>query len=230
MSSIALPRPFASCWRLLWVLKTSFLPPEGYTFQTTDAMAIGAVLEPLLIVTLLAGGTLVNRDTSRTLSLSSSTRPVSRRPGPWEDLEYALREDTSLVKDDDNEEKEWSTSLSSSELSEDDPKATLPSPWRRRTLRFWCWERSVMTPNTKLHQDRLLSRLLRQYPFLVEVWYWALIYWVRTTSTHTAPVPRRRVPKQSLLTLPRSTSLAVPSRLSLFRRPRSTPLANMRCR
>jgi hypothetical protein len=40
------------------------------------------------------------------------------------------------------------------------------------------WRREVASPNTAVFSDRLLSRLLRRLPFLVECWYWALIYWV----------------------------------------------------
>ena len=39
-------------------------------------------------------------------------------------------------------------------------------------------KKEVMSPNTKRFQDYFLSRLLKKFPFLVEAWYWALIYWV----------------------------------------------------
>ena len=39
-----------------------------------------------------------------------------------------------------------------------------------------------MSPNTKRFQDYFLSRLLKKFPFLVEAWYWALIYWVSIRS------------------------------------------------
>jgi hypothetical protein len=39
-------------------------------------------------------------------------------------------------------------------------------------------KKDVMSPNTRRFQDYFLSRLLQKFPFLVEAWYWALIYWV----------------------------------------------------
>lgn len=50
--------------------------------------------------------------------------------------------------------------------------------WRKRTLRLWKWQKTIVTPNTRVFEDRLLSRVLQRFPFLVETWYWALIYWV----------------------------------------------------
>lgn len=155
-------------------------------------MAISAVLEPLVIVALLAGGTLINRDTcpSRTRSSSSTSYPSCRRPYPRQDVESALGGGPLLEKDAGDEVVDWDKSEKISTLTtrhdahDGNLNASGPSAWRRRTLRFWGWERTVTTPNTELHKDRLLSRLLRRYPFLVEVWYWALIYWVRITYTH----------------------------------------------
>lgn len=48
---------------------------------------------------------------------------------------------------------------------------------RLRTLRLFGWSRDIYTPNSAIHQHRLLSRVLRKFPFLAECWYWALIYW-----------------------------------------------------
>jgi hypothetical protein len=39
-------------------------------------------------------------------------------------------------------------------------------------------KKEVVSPNTRQFQDYFLSRLLKKFPFLVEAWYWALIYWV----------------------------------------------------
>jgi hypothetical protein len=50
--------------------------------------------------------------------------------------------------------------------------------WRQRRVRLLGWEKEVTTPNTEIFRDRLLSWVLQRFPFLVEVWYWALIYWV----------------------------------------------------
>lgn len=138
-------------------------------------MAVGAFLEPAIIVSLLTGGTLVNRDKSRTHVTSSS-----RRPPPWQDLEYATGGDSPVGEAEDSKEL-VSRSSSTSTIWHDtsDGNNTLPSSrWRQRKLKFFGWERTVTTPNTEIHKDRFLSRVLRRYPFLVEVWYWALIYWV----------------------------------------------------
>lgn len=137
-------------------------------------MAVGAVVEPLIIVSLLTGGTLVNRDKSRL-----HHAPSSRRPAPWQDIEYALG-GLSPVEEEDRKEFSKSRSSSTSTIWHDvsDGNLVQPSEWRERKLQFFGWERTVVTPNTEVHKDRLLSRLLRNYPFLVEVWYWALIYWV----------------------------------------------------
>ncbi|RMZ85087.1 hypothetical protein DV738_g103, partial [Chaetothyriales sp. CBS 135597] len=50
--------------------------------------------------------------------------------------------------------------------------------WRDRELRFFGYSASVRTPNTAVFRHRFLSRILFKLPFLVEAWYWALIYWV----------------------------------------------------
>ncbi|GAB7347290.1 hypothetical protein MBLNU459_g3376t2 [Dothideomycetes sp. NU459] len=50
--------------------------------------------------------------------------------------------------------------------------------WRKRELKVARWRKEVWSPDTRVFENRLLSRLLLRFPFLVEVWYWALIYWV----------------------------------------------------
>jgi hypothetical protein len=49
--------------------------------------------------------------------------------------------------------------------------------WRKRQIRILSCTFEVKSPDTAVFQDRLLSRLLRKFPFLVECWYWALVYW-----------------------------------------------------
>ena len=52
---------------------------------------------------------------------------------------------------------------------------------------------------------RLLSRLLRRFPFLVEAWYWALIYWVRALFPVPQTISEALVfPRARLLLLPTS--------------------------
>jgi hypothetical protein len=146
-------------------------------------MAIGAVLEPLVVVSLLAFGTIVNRNKN----WANLYPPFSStRPEPWQHLSYSSDEDgkdgeTGRSTDDDpsvlpSRLSRFSSS-SSNTLAEDTSSKT-SSRWRKRRLQFMNWEKEVTTPNTEIFKDRFLSRVLQRYPFLVEVWYWALIYWV----------------------------------------------------
>ncbi|KAK3064154.1 hypothetical protein LTS18_009686, partial [Coniosporium uncinatum] len=50
--------------------------------------------------------------------------------------------------------------------------------WRKRSINILGFKKEFVAPNTKQFESRLLSRLLGKFPFLVEAWYWALIYWV----------------------------------------------------
>jgi len=50
--------------------------------------------------------------------------------------------------------------------------------WRYREVGLLGWRWKICTPDTHCFQDRFLSRVLRRFPFLLEVLYWALIYWV----------------------------------------------------
>ncbi|KAH6628095.1 PAP2 superfamily-domain-containing protein [Chaetomium tenue] len=149
-------------------------------------MALGAVLEPLIVVSLLTFGTIVNRNRSRAVLARS---PLSTsRPEPWQHLKYSADSEDEDVEAGRGKEDErtllpssltLSSNSSTSTLAEDvstDNKAT--SKWQKRRLRFMGWEKEVMTPNTDIFKDRFLSRVLQRFPFLAEVWYWALIYWV----------------------------------------------------
>ncbi|POS68793.1 integral membrane protein [Diaporthe helianthi] len=149
-------------------------------------MGVGAFLEPLIVVSLLAGGTILNRDRpgsgrrggyEKTIG-SSSSSPKRSFAGDALDAESGRR--WSGDGDDTMPLSPWSAdSLGGSSttlLSQGDDN--LGPRWRQRTLRLWKWEKKVITPNTEVFEDRLLSRVLRRLPFLVEAWYWALIYWV----------------------------------------------------
>jgi len=50
--------------------------------------------------------------------------------------------------------------------------------WRERELRLLGFTTKVRTPNSRQFKDRRFSRIVKKYPFLQEVWYWVLIYWV----------------------------------------------------
>lgn len=123
-------------------------------------MGVGALIEPLVVITLLFGGTWVNRNKSyqifnpRRVYTSS---PRSSSPRSFESGRSFL-----------------SSSSSASLLYNGDevPK------WRKREIRILGLRKEVVSPNTRQFQHYFLSRLLIKFPFLVEAWYWALIYWV----------------------------------------------------
>ncbi|KAL2266666.1 hypothetical protein VTJ83DRAFT_6018 [Remersonia thermophila] len=146
-------------------------------------MTIGAVLEPLVVVSLLAAGTIVNRNTYRPKALPSSSLA---RPAPWEHLKYEDDDAAAAVEADveaaallpRTPSRSSSSSGSSHTLAADAELERPPARYRKRTLKLLGWKKEVTTPNTEVFKERLLSRLLRSFPFLVEVWYWALIYWV----------------------------------------------------
>lgn len=170
-------------------------------------MTLGAVLEPLIVVSLLAGGVLVNRD--RTWDLTpSSGGPAA----PWRALKTRVRRWKATGSFSPTHEERvggsleigrgqlpgdgdvmglgswsWAKDRDGSLLQQDG--SNIPR-WRERKLRLLKWEMPVATPNTEVFKNRMLSRLLRRYPFLVEAWYWALIYWVcgQTSSSLLSPI------------------------------------------
>ncbi|WEW58452.1 hypothetical protein PRK78_003920 [Emydomyces testavorans] len=135
-------------------------------------MGVGAFLEPLVVITLLFSGIWINRkrDIARSNSRNSSSLGTacdngladedilqprtypSDLKGPCARGEYTRSHSPSLVSDQMNR-------------------------WRKRNVSFLTWKMEVITPNTAVFRDRLLSRLLQKFPFLVECWYWALVYW-----------------------------------------------------
>ncbi|KAH7103625.1 hypothetical protein BKA62DRAFT_695960 [Auriculariales sp. MPI-PUGE-AT-0066] len=112
---------------------------------------LGTVLEPLVVVSLLAGGTWWNRDRSLYPAYHKIRVAVSSssRSGTPDSAEHLLGTYSDEV------------------------------PTRRiRNVQFLGWKHELSTPNTQVHEHRLVSRVIKRYPFLAEVWYWALIYWV----------------------------------------------------
>lgn len=167
-------------------------------------MVLGPFVEVAVILGLLSGGTLLNRDTSARFSATGSdddsrwSSPNNRSPAPRvrttyddDDAEAGRTDDEGIVMagpelwhlNKHHQPSSLSSSFSSSSSSSSsstiifDEKLT-DSTMRQRTLRLWRWRRTVSSPNTEVFKDRLLSRVLRKFPFLVEAWYWALIYWV----------------------------------------------------
>jgi hypothetical protein len=121
-------------------------------------MGAGAFIEPLVVVTLLFGGTWVNRNTE--YRLFNRRRIYTHSP-------------RSSSPSSSIESGRSSLSSSVSLLSQDDePK------WRVREINIMGFKKEVVSLNTRQFQDYFLSRVLKKFPFLVEAWYWALIYWV----------------------------------------------------
>ncbi|CAI6299869.1 unnamed protein product [Periconia digitata] len=131
-------------------------------------MGAGAFVEPLVVVSLLFGGTFVNRNTQyRLFNRQRTSSPSPRSPSPSSDYlssssHSSPRHSTSLL------DSHHSTSL----LAHQEPH------WRKRKVNILGWRKETVSPNTKRFEDYFLSRLLKKFPFLVEAWYWALIYWV----------------------------------------------------
>ncbi|KIX94687.1 uncharacterized protein Z520_09733 [Fonsecaea multimorphosa CBS 102226] len=137
----------------------------------------GAFLEPLAVIVLLFGGAWINRAPD---SFSFSRGPLTFSSEEDDDtdvpdLPLARAVDADADADVENQHISRSKrSLSPSLLPSQEDK------WRERELKIpvWGYRRVIQTPNTAVFRHRLLSRILHKFPFLVEAWYWALIYWV----------------------------------------------------
>lgn len=140
-------------------------------------MGSGAILEPLVVIVLLFGGTWINRSTAACSSVRRIRRSsTSTRACSPDSLESGLSSPTA--KDALLNERSLSPTL----VLLDDAR------WRKRQIRILSWTFEVKSPNTAVFQERLLSRLLRKFPFLVECWYWALVYWVCPGFPHSQEV------------------------------------------
>jgi len=131
-------------------------------------MGLGAFIEPLVVITLLFGGAFLTRDTAYTLfprsqtSLSRAEKGLLSRHGSLDSIDADMAE-LGL--------------LSESSISSRLPSVPEPT-WRKRTVGVLGWKTHVTSPNTRVFKDSFLSRVLVKFPFLVEAWYWALVYWV----------------------------------------------------
>ncbi|KAG5950285.1 hypothetical protein E4U53_005301 [Claviceps sorghi] len=149
------------------------LPLNFFLFTTPGAafkptMTLGAVLEPLVVVTLLFGGAWFNRNRDYSLRESRST---------WAPVDGSFKKSDEFRKRDLSQESLVPCSESSWGLSVS-PSSYDPFTQRRRRIKILGYERLATSPNTLVFKDRFLSRVLRKFPFLLEVWYWALIYWL----------------------------------------------------
>jgi hypothetical protein len=129
-------------------------------------MGVGAFMEPLVVVTLLFGGTWVNRNTEYRLSSRRQTA-------------HAYSPPTSPTSESGR--SSFSSSASLLGGVDEVPK------WRKREIRIFGKRKEVTSPNSKRFKDYFLSRLLKKFPFLVEAWYWALIYWVSFNQIGASP-------------------------------------------
>ncbi|CAG8079964.1 unnamed protein product [Penicillium olsonii] len=120
-------------------------------------MGVGAILEPLVVLVLLFGGTWINRVVS-----PSNPRRNSNLP---------------RAASSDSLESGFSTSTKDGLLGSRSPSPLPAENWHKRQVSLLGVNWEVTSPNTAVFQDRLLSRVLRKFPFLVECWYWALVYW-----------------------------------------------------
>lgn len=138
---------------------------------------IGAVAEPLLVIGLLVGGTRINRNPEPVLeitplqrNINSSKRHISRDA---ESLRSPTSASSSFVSEDEDDS---SSSDGVLHMRARSPKQ-LPE-WRKRTMSIFGLSRQVITPYNGKFRGNVGSRWLERYPFLIEVWYWGLIYWV----------------------------------------------------
>lgn len=128
-------------------------------------MGVGAFAEPLVVVTLLFGGVYVNRNTAYKL--------FAKRGSNWGEKSFDEHRDSL-----DGPESPLSRSSGDTLIEDGVLLAQRESTWRKREVSLWRLRFEVTSPNTAIFEDYFLSRLLRKFPFLVECWYWALIYWV----------------------------------------------------
>ncbi|QDS77239.1 hypothetical protein FKW77_003178 [Venturia effusa] len=129
---------------------------------------LGAVLEPAIVVGLLFGGTWINRNKSYNFTWRDRSRPIPPRVSF--DEESIPESPGSWATDDALLQEKSSTGL----LNPDNAHAK----WRTRELKFFGLSKSILTPNSRAFETSRFSRFVKKMPFIQEVWYWALIYWV----------------------------------------------------
>lgn len=135
-------------------------------------MGVGVVLEPLIVIVLLFGGTWINRRTG----YSNKPSRLGAR------ARYFPSSDSISDSDADEETGLWSAAdkYAYAESIPSSPSLLQhhEEPWRTRTVAIGPYKVEVYSPNTATFRNRIFSRLLYRLPFLVECWYWALVYWV----------------------------------------------------
>ena len=136
------------------------------------------LLEPLLIIILLTGGTLINR------------RRKSHQDHLWRRSINSVRCHHRALSASDLENGTSGSQWDPMSKKHDRQQASLSfrasrsSPgnesygWRMRKVGVLGWSTNVIVPDTRRYRRSFMSRILYRFPFLVEAWYWFLIYWV----------------------------------------------------
>lgn len=148
--------------RICYIFRLSTRSGSFFPRALTRRMSAGAFLEPLVVVLLLFGGAWINR-------VADFSFPTKK--SPWRSYD-PFEEENACYPTNGEPANYKKRSLSPSMLASKD------SFWRERDIGFLGLQCQVASPNTAVFRNRLLSRLLCKFPFLVECWYWALIYWV----------------------------------------------------
>lgn len=126
-------------------------------------MGADAFIEPLVVASILTAGVLINRR-RKDVSVLQSFRTEAYDAGGCDSYGGGGR-----------------GSGSSSGTATPVPPCS-ESQWRER--RFL--GRTVRSRNTRVWRNTAASRFLAKFPFLVEVWYWLLVYWVGYTALKQA--------------------------------------------
>lgn len=151
-------------------------------------MGAGAFLEPLVVIFLLFGGAWINRaPDSFSAPRNSLASSFAEDDADVPELPLARSVEGEGEKDIEKQLiSKAKRSLSPSLLPNQEGK------WRDREVRIpgLGYRKMVQTPNTAVFKNRLLSRILHKFPFLVEAWYWALIYWVGQIQLNCTPQPK----------------------------------------
>ncbi|KAI9845837.1 MAG: hypothetical protein M1837_004517 [Sclerophora amabilis] len=132
-------------------------------------MGAGGFVEPLVVVLLFVGGTWINR--YQGMSLADRPRRSFDHFTPGSCAPTDSESGGLLGEGEDERRASDHRSPSPSLLVSQEPH------WRTRELRLWGFKSTVRSPNTTTFRGRALSRLLERFPFLVECWYWLLVYW-----------------------------------------------------
>lgn len=138
-------------------------------FALASIMAISAFVEPAIVLALLIGGTIINRDKTNVGCFDGS---IGRNPQD--------KPSSSLWRSNATGE-----SIGPGRRKNQNIPFEEQSVYRTRELRLLAWRTTVVTRNTWIFRDAWLSKILLKFPFLIEVVYWALVYWVCQPWPHT---------------------------------------------